>query len=214
MELHELIRLLRTAETAEQIDEKRDEIADLIPEVKTMFGYDQKRRSQCFDLWMHSVNTVVLLPKDLPEDEPNDLLYLAALLHDIGKPETAVPDKKNPEYMTYKGHEQTGVKILKEKILPRLAAGNEAVTKSGEACLKYYISMHHDQALRVKRFARKHLMMATLEQFENLMKLQIADCKAQYKCADTEQRVSFSEHILKKANDDVTGLFMFSKWLQ
>lgn len=41
MVLNELISLLKTANSAAQINEKRDEIGDLIPAVKIMFDYDQ-----------------------------------------------------------------------------------------------------------------------------------------------------------------------------
>lgn len=39
MKLSELLNVLKTAETAEEMDVRREEIAALIPAVRTMFGY-------------------------------------------------------------------------------------------------------------------------------------------------------------------------------
>ena len=83
MKLSELLNVLKTAETAEEMDVRREEIAALIPAVRTMFGYDQKNSAHQYDLWMHSLHVVCNLPRRME----NDMVYLAALLHDIGKPE-------------------------------------------------------------------------------------------------------------------------------
>ena len=53
MKLSELLNVLKTAETAEEMDMRREEIAALIPAVRTMFGYDQKNSAHQYDLWMH-----------------------------------------------------------------------------------------------------------------------------------------------------------------
>lgn len=213
MNFIELLKLLRSCETAEQIDEKRTEIAELIPSVEPMFGFDQKMRRQSDDLWMHSCHTVTRLPKDLSEDRADDLLYFAALIHDIGKPQTQSVDPKNPEYMQYEGHCEKGLEILMNDIVPAINAEEELLSDADIAILRYYIQYHHDLPGRIRKFARKHLKIATYGQFINLMKLQIADCKAQYKCKETEERVALCEYVLKKGESDVTGFFMFSKWM-
>ena len=79
MKLSELLNVLKTAETAEEMDVRREEIAALIPAVRTMFGYDQKNSAHQYDLWMHSLHVVCNLPRRME----NDMVYLAALLHDI-----------------------------------------------------------------------------------------------------------------------------------
>lgn len=45
-----------------------------------MFGYDQKNSAHQYDLWMHSLHVVCNLPRRME----NDMVYLAALLPDIG----------------------------------------------------------------------------------------------------------------------------------
>ena len=90
MKLSELLNVLKTAETAEEMDVRREEIAALIPAVRTMFGYDQKNSAHQYDLWMHSLHVVCNLPRRME----NDMVYLAALLHDIGKPEAQFRGKR------------------------------------------------------------------------------------------------------------------------
>ena len=90
MKLSELLNVLKTAETAEEMDMRREEIAALIPAVRTMFGYDQKNSAHQYDLWMHSLHVVC----NLPQRMENDMVYLAALLHDIGKPEAQCRGKR------------------------------------------------------------------------------------------------------------------------
>jgi hypothetical protein len=67
MVLNELISLLKTANSATQINEKRDEIDDLIPAVKIMFDYDQQNHAYQFDLWTHSLNVVINLPRNMED---------------------------------------------------------------------------------------------------------------------------------------------------
>ena len=84
MDLSELVSMLKNAECEKDIDRKREEIGELVPAVKVMFDYDQQNYMHRFDLWMHSLHTAVNLPRNLEDD----MLYLAALFHDIGKPES------------------------------------------------------------------------------------------------------------------------------
>ena len=111
----ELIALLKTSENAEAIDIRREEIAQIIPSVRRMFDYDQQNYAHCYDLWMHCLHTVVGIHKDVDDA----MLYLAALLHDIGKtclpleilnkPETLTED----EYEEVKRHPRYGYNMLK-----------------------------------------------------------------------------------------------------
>ena len=50
MVLNELIELLKSADSTFEIDIKREEIAELIPAVRTMFDYDQQNHAHQYDL--------------------------------------------------------------------------------------------------------------------------------------------------------------------
>lgn len=50
MKWNELIKLLKTAKNAEDIDKYREEIIELIPTLKIMVGFDQKNHAHQYDL--------------------------------------------------------------------------------------------------------------------------------------------------------------------
>ena len=81
MNLSELIALLRTSTTYENINNRRNEITILLPVISIMFDYDQNNSYHIYDLWEHSVRAVLEIPKSTEDD----MLFLATLLHDIGK---------------------------------------------------------------------------------------------------------------------------------
>ena len=99
------------------MDMRREEIAALIPAVRTMFGYDQKNSAHQYDLWMHSLHVVCNLPRRME----NDMVYLAALLHDIGKPEAQCRGKRegDPD-MHYYGHPEKSMEIVRDIVIPEL----------------------------------------------------------------------------------------------
>ena len=74
MTFDELLRLLKTSLSVEEIDCKREDIAELIPQVRYMFDFDQEHEAHQYDLWMHSLHTVVNLQKGINDN----LLYLAS----------------------------------------------------------------------------------------------------------------------------------------
>lgn len=115
MDFKEILQLLKISTTAEEIDKKRTEIAEWIPVVQTMFDYDQNSKYHQYDLWMHSIHTVLGLPRDLDDD----MLYLAALLHDIGKPECRCKGKREDDTDShYYGHPDVSKKIVSEQVIP------------------------------------------------------------------------------------------------
>ncbi len=117
MDLKELFNLLKTAENAEEIDKNRYKIEELISSVNVMFDYDQKNHAHQFDLWIHSVHTVVNLPRNMEDD----MMYLAALLHDIGKPDSqCISNRLNDTDMHYYGHPQRSMEIVRDIVIPQL----------------------------------------------------------------------------------------------
>ena len=211
MTLKELIQLLRESTEAEEVDARRDEIAALIPKAAVMFDYDQKTERQNYDLWMHSIHTALNLPKDTKDD----MLFLAALLSDIGKPDTQAPDLKRKEgEMYYPDHEARSRDIVRDEILPDLEAKGEAPDADARKALLYYIEYHNDLPGRVRKFVKKHMKLATFQEFLNLMEFEIADAHAQMSYNASRERVELCQHILKKAeSDDIVSLFTPAKWM-
>ena len=113
MKLIDLIELLKSANSVEEIDEHRDEIALLIPMVRIMFDYDQQNHAHQYDLWNHCLHTVINLPRNLEDG----MLYLAALLHDIGKPDSQCKGTREDDTnMHYYGHPKRSMEIVREII--------------------------------------------------------------------------------------------------
>ncbi len=108
MTFKELILLLRNSTFVEEIDQHRDEILKLIPKVGIMVGFDQQNYAHQYELWEHCLWTVIGLPKDIDDD----MVYLAALIHDIGKPDCQTPGEKAGKIsMPYYGHPAKSMEI-------------------------------------------------------------------------------------------------------
>lgn len=176
MNLRELIRLLRTATKAEDIERKQGDIVVLLPQVEQMIGFDQKNHAHQYDLWEHSIRTVLNLPKDIPDD----MVYFAALIHDIGKPDCQVKGKKPDDpNMHYYGHPIRSMEITRDEILPHLLKQGENITEDEQRRLLYYVEYHDDRvSLRLKHLRRHLRLGVSLAEFQMLMKLEIADAEA------------------------------------
>ena len=175
MTLNELFILLTTAQTVEEIDDRKDEISELIPQVKRMFAYNQHNDTHPHTLWMHCVQTVINLPKGIDDA----MLYLAALLHDIGKPDCQVKGTREGDVnMHYYGHPIRSMEIVRDTIIPQLRENGYFLSEDDKRRLLYYVEYHDDRvSLRLKHL-RRHLKMASLEEFQKLMQLEVADAKA------------------------------------
>ena len=192
MSYDELIKLLKHAETAEEIDKYREEIAKLIPQVRRMFDYDQKNHAHQFDLWMHCLYTVIGLERGMDDD----MLYLAALLHDIGKPDCQVrglrPDDEN---MHYYGHPERSAEIVQNEILYTLYENGVNLFFEDQMRLVYFVRYHDDSvSLRLKHI-RGHLKRVSLDDFKKLMLLQVADAKAHVMLPVIVKRIEICEKL-------------------
>ena len=208
MNLKELIRILRDSGTTNEIDKRRDDIADLIPAVRIMFGYDQQNLAHQYDLWEHSLQTVVGLPKDIDDD----MVFLAALIHDIGKPDCQIYDERDGQInMHYYGHPARSMEITKDQIIPDLLSKGEDLSDDDQRRLIYYVEYHDDRmSLRMKHL-RQHLKLgASLQEFQNLMKLQVSDAKAHVLIPIVQQRIEIctqlsGEYVEKLYQDILDG---------
>ena len=141
MKLNELILLLRNAKVAEEIDDQRNKILDLIPKAKIMVGFDQQNYAHQYNLWEHCLQTVVGLPKDIDDD----MVYLAALIHDIGKPYCQTQDEKDGKVnMHYYSHPEKSLEITRDEIIPSLLSAGEVLTEDEQRRLLYYVGYHTD----------------------------------------------------------------------
>lgn len=193
MKLHELIAILKKASEVREIDKYRDEITDLIPETRRMVDFNQQNYAHQYDLWEHSLQTVVGLPKSIEDD----MVYLAGLVHDIGKPDCQSYDERDGKInMHYYGHPKRSMEITRDGIIPGFIAKGEKLTEDEQRRLLYYVEYHDDRvSLRMKHLRRHLNLGASVAEFQNLMKLQVADAKAHVMIPIVQQRIEICEKL-------------------
>ena len=167
MNTKELIQLLRTSKDFTEINNYRETIASFLPQVATMFDYDQNNSYHPYDLWEHCVRTALEIPKDTADD----MLFIAAMLHDIGKPESRCAGRKEGDTEShYYGHPEISKRIVEEQVVPLLDLVPEDAKR-----LVYYVQFHDDHVGFKPHHLRKHYERVPLQVFQNLMLLQMAD---------------------------------------
>lgn len=92
-----------------KINDKKESIFRIIPELKDTDGFDQKNPYHIYDVWGHIAKAVEQSEEDLET-------RLALLLHDIGKPHSCQEDG---EVRHFKGHAEKSAQMAQE-ILTRL----------------------------------------------------------------------------------------------
>lgn len=192
MDIRELCSLLKNADNAGEIDRKREEILELLPAAEIMIDYDQQNWTHQYDLWQHSLHTVLGLPRGLEDD----MLYLAALLHDIGKPECQTKGERNGMInMHYYGHPEKSLQLVKEMLVPALEKKGEILTEEEKKRLFYYVAFHDDHVSLRKKHLRRHLKIASFEEFQKLMLIHTADARAHLQVPVIEERVRICEAL-------------------
>ncbi len=205
MTWNDLLLLLKSATYVDEIDNVREEIAHFLPVVRQMFDYDQNSNYHQYDLWMHCVHTVLGLPRGLNDD----MLYLAALLHDIGKPDCRQEGrdmKRQDEWSHYYGHPERSLEIVRDDVLPYLEKQSVVLNEDEKKRLLYYVEHHDDRVSLKPRHLRRHLELAGMYEFKNLMLLEVADAKAHVIVPAIEERIwicgqwatDYADEVLEK----------------
>lgn len=109
------------------------------PEYKRCIGYDQNNPHHYLPLDLHMQMVANICEKEAPW---SDQLYLAALLHDIGKPEIAFHDKKTG-FTRFFGHAEKSAELAKKILL------NEGFSEEYVDVVCWYIR-HHDDFISFK----------------------------------------------------------------
>ena len=144
-------------------------MARAIPALAATVGFDQKNRHHCYDIFTHTAHVVSNLPQVLP-------LRWAALLHDIGKPDTFHLDDQGQGH--FYGHAPLGADMA-DAILLQL--------KAPTALRQQVVTLirHHMTRLMPERKAvRRWLSRLGSDTFEQLLQLQQADMGGKGTAAD------------------------------
>lgn len=184
MNLKEIIRMLKYETDVEKINNKREEIAVVLPEIRIMFDFDQKNSGHQYNLWYHSLHTVLGLPRGIKDD----VLYLAALLHDVGKPSVQQLGKDGE--MHYKGHQKASTEVVRGMQID--------LTPEERNRLLYYVE-HHDDRLPLDDEGIHRAIGGVSEiVFKHLVLLEIADADAHVLLPLVKKRIEVGEALYDK----------------
>lgn len=160
----ELARLLCGDGVEKILNDYREVFAEFMPEIRDSFDFEQRSKHHCLDVWRHTVRAVSVV-------EPEPLLRMSMLLHDLGKPAACTTDPDGTRH--FKGHPKISVELAKP-ILSRLRFSSAFC----EDCLK--LVEYHDIRFSGKRpQLRRVIRDIGEENTKRLFKLQYADTMAQ-----------------------------------
>ncbi len=160
----ELFKLLCGKDVFRVLDDYRDVLAVVLPELEPCFDFDQRNPHHCYDVYTHIARSV-----EAAEPEPE--LRLAMLLHDIGKPETFFTDEDGVGH--FYGHGKAGARLA-ETIVKRLKLSSRQ-QKEIVTLVEY-----HDYPLEAdKKILRRRLSKFGEETLRHLIAVQKADVSAQ-----------------------------------
>lgn len=119
--------------------EYRDIIAQIVPELRPSFDFDQHSRYHKYDVYEHTVRAVSAAPF-------NRIVRTAMLFHDIGKPDMFTLDENGVGH--FKGHAGVSAEIA-EKVMKRLHCDNDTIS---QVCT--IIARHSDEIVSEKQVKR------------------------------------------------------------
>ncbi len=103
----EFCKLLCGKHAVSILREFSDVIAVFLPELAPSFGFDQKSKYHCYDVWEHTLHA-------LEENTDGDLIVrLGILFHDVGKPDCFTEDERGGHFP---GHAERSVEMTNEAL--------------------------------------------------------------------------------------------------
>lgn len=176
------------------LDEYREVFSVFIPELKTMFEFEQITPYHKYDLWHHTIHSVENIRPDL-------LLRMTMLLHDLGKVTTRVIDKNGRTH--FKGHPKESVYIA-GGILNRLKYSKSFIND-----VLILIDYHDDRFNGNNIEIKECMKVLGIPLMMNLIDVQIADFSAQSDYLYKE-RFEIIENTIKEVNKIISENQCFS----
>lgn len=136
----ELVKILSGKYAADAIREFTDVFTQFIPEIIPAIGFCQHTQYHIYDVWEHTL-------KAIEYSENSEILRIALLLHDIGKPECYTPGGH------FYGHASRSAEIA-ETILRRLCFPN-SITEKVTELIKIHCDPLPENEKQMKRLLSK-----------------------------------------------------------
>lgn len=181
----ELDKLLCGPAVGRVLREYRTILAEVLPEISPLCGFDQHTPYHAYDIWEHTLRTVEAV-------EAVPALRLTMLMHDMGKPACYTVDKKGQGH--FHGHPTESVGLAR-RILRRLRYDNATVQTVLE------LIRLHDYRLQPAAIPIRRLLAEIgPERFRQLIQVQRADAAGKAAAAREEQarRVAETEALLEE----------------
>ena len=156
----ELNKLITAPDPSYVLQEFRDIIAQILPEVRPAFDFDQKNLHHCFDVWTHTVEAI-------RHSTPDRFVRLALLFHDLAKPLCAKPDKDG--HLHFDGHPSLSAEIA-NRAMHRLKY--DTLTRKTVCSL---VALHDLRISADKISVKKALKNIGAETFGRLLEVKLAD---------------------------------------
>ncbi len=155
---------------AENLQKYAPQFLQVIPQLKDMVGFQQKNPHHAYDVFTHTAHVLAAV-------EPDPVMRWAALLHDVGKPQTYTEDENGVGH--FYGHAKVSAQMADE-ILRGLKASN-ALRED----VVMLILHHMDELSEDPGVLRPKLSKFGEENLKRLVKLKKADamgcgCKGKY----------------------------------
>lgn len=161
----------------------RDIFSVFIPEFVPMFDFEQQNHHHQYDVWTHTIKSVGYA-------EPNDLVRLAVLFHDIGKPKNFFTDENGVGHF-YSHAEQ--VEILCKTVLQRLKFDTKTIND-----VTQLVKYHDAQIQATEKSVKRWLNRLGTERFGLLLSVKRADAKATVYAEEKLQSIDFISSIFQE----------------
>ncbi len=140
----ELLKILCGKNVVNVLLKYRNVFATIIPEIEPMFDFQQNNKHHIFDVWEHTVYAIGF-------SEPNPIVRLTLLLHDIGKPHCYTIDTNSVGH--FYGHGEFSADIA-SKVLEDLKLSNN-ISQTILTLVRYHdCELSPDEKLIKKRLAK------------------------------------------------------------
>lgn len=163
MSIEELFEILITDKPSDILRKRKEELFELIPELEACNDFDQKSKWHQYDVLEHIFHVV-------DNVDPTIELRLAALFHDVAKPETFAIDEKGRGHFPKHG--------IKSAIKFNEFANKYNLDKKQIDIIYRLIECHDDYLYDLSK-EDKLISTFTKDEIELLCEIQIADLLAQ-----------------------------------
>ncbi len=179
-ELNKLLLKAKYPSSGFRLMQRTGLLERILPELTTAVGVSQPGGYHAYDVFEHSVLTVDFAPRDL-------VVRLAALLHDVSKPETRLLTDEGGA--TFYGHEKRGSRVAR-RALQRLRYSNQI---TDQVCL--LIDKHMFTTGVTDKGVRRLIRRMGTDLVFALLDLRRADVAAQGKGGNTQDVDELEDRI-------------------